>query len=354
MISQAGDTHFLIRTQAKYRDLIEANIYAQYPEAEISQVADYVDSVPADIPDKDYNLWGTELIFIQDDAYPIRTYPTFEKDAAVEEKRIDPLASLLEIMSKLQEGEQVWIQALIRPVPDDWKKKGEEIRDELVGREKKKKESELKKEVVAWKDVSKAVAHQLVTGKPLEEAGGENKKDGLDTLFLWKATKAEQEIIHAIEQKLSKIGYEVIIRLIYLARRDVYRDSPMRKAIIGCYKQFNTQHLNGFRPNPKVTPFIDYKIQLREPRNLYRKRRVFTDYRKRLFVQHSKVTKYLHPLIFERLPILRWFFIRSEPIILNIEELASIFHFPAITVKAPLTPKVESRKSKPPIGLPVE
>ena len=39
---------------------------------------------------------------------------------------------------------------------------------------------------------------------------------------------------------------------------------------------------------------------------------------------------------------------------LNIEELASIYHFPAITVKSPLTPKVESRKGEPPIGLPIQ
>jgi len=37
---------------------------------------------------------------------------------------------------------------------------------------------------------------------------------------------------------------------------------------------------------------------------------------------------------------------------MNIEELASIFHFPNISVKAPMITKVESKKVEPPMDLP--
>ncbi|MFH1171813.1 MAG: hypothetical protein V1778_04735, partial [bacterium] len=43
-----------------------------------------------------------------------------------------------------------------------------------------------------------------------------------------------------------------------------------------------------------------------------------------------------------------------KPFILNVEELASIFHFPVMTVKAPQLQKTEARRGEPPIRLPME
>ena len=355
VISQSGNIHFYIRTLKKFRDLVEAHIYAQYPETEIKQAPDYINSVPSDLPNDDYKSWGTELIFTKENAYPIRTHPFFEKDASIEEKRVDPLASLLEVMSKLKNGEQFWIQMLIRPVNDAWVKSSEEVRDKLIRRTKEKKESAIKKEIIGWKDASTSVAHQIATGNPFESSSGENKDDPRWKSLLDPLTRSEQETIKAIEEKMGKIGFEVIIREVYLAPKDAYREGEIKKAIVGCFKQFSTQNINGFRLNPKLTPgAVDYKIELAEPRNRYRAKKIFANYRSRFFVHHSKVIDWLKPVFYEHLPIVNWFFIRSEPIVLNIEELASIYHFPAITVKSPLTPKVESRKGEPPIGLPIQ
>ena len=352
IISQEGEIHFLIRTQTKYRDLVESNIYAQYPEAEITQANDYVDSFPPDVPNQDYDLWGAEFVLIKEDAYPIRTYLDFEKDVSMDEQRIDPIASLLEAMSKMGHGEQIWIQTLIRPVNDDWQKEGEKLRDKLMDRKVEKEQGVLVKEAIAWKDAGKENLDQLIAGQASGVNGVEERKE--DAPFLWGKSKAEQEIIHAIETNIAKIGYEAIIRYVYVARKDVYRPSVIKKWIYGAYKQFNTQNLNGFKRNDKVEPGIDYKIELKVTRDIYRKKKVFTDYRKRKFIQSSPIIKYLKPFIFERLPIFNWFFMKSKPFVFNIEELATIYHFPVLTVKSPLTPKVEFRKGEPPIGLPIE
>ena len=348
LISQNGEIHFFVRTLSKYRNLIEAQIYAQYPETEIVEVGDYVQSVPADIPNQDYDLWGTELILDKEDAYPIRTYEAFEKGLLLEEQRIDPIASLLEVMSKIREGEQIWIQTLIRPVMDEWKKAGEKLRDKLIGRAIEKTPGEFKKEAIAWKDTSREQVNLLMAGPVEKEKVAE--KPLINPLMLM--TQAEKDVLTAIEENISKIGFETIIRFIYLAQTAVFA-KPNVSAVIGCFKQFNTLHLNGFKPSKKVTPQINYQIQLKGPRERYRKRKILAAYKKRDFVQQSKMIKYLKPFFFERLPILKWFFIRSKPFVFNIEELATIYHYPGLMVKAPLTPKVEAKKGEPPTGLPI-
>ena len=352
MISQSGEVRFLIRTVDTFRDLVEAQVYSQYPEAEITQIDDYVNSVPETLPNDDYGMWGTELVLVKEDGYPIRTYPQFEKDAKSDDQRVDPISGLLEVMSKIKQGEQVWIQTLIRPVDDTWKKEGEKLRDKLVGRKEEKKQGAISKEIDAWKDVTRAVTRSVATGEGMEfSSSSEDSKD--DPMFMWKTTKGEQDVVSAIEQNISKIGFETIIRIIYLGPQDTFNMANVN-AIFGSIKQVNTQHLNAFKPNGKVTPSLDYWYQAKKQRVTYRKKRVFADYKKRAFCQYSDVIKYLNKLSFEKLPILNWLFIRSKPFVLNIEELATMYHFPSEPVKTPLLSKVESKKGEPPMGLPVQ
>ena len=350
-ISNGGDIRFLIRARSQYRNLVESNIYAQYPEAEIFEVDDYVGLISSDIPNEDYDLWGTEFVLLKEDAYPIRTYLEFEKDIIVEEQRIDPVASLLETMASIGEDERIWIQTLIRPVGDKWKEEGEKLRDKLIGRKKETEQSLIVKEAAAWRDATQEVAYKIVSDGGFE---GDVKKDDKELDIFKNMTKGEREIVEAIEKNIAKIGFEVIIRYVYISRRDSFRGGSIKKAISGCYKQFNSQNLNGFGYNGKISPGIDYRIQAKKIRDVYRKQKVFNDYQKRDFVNHSGFYTWIRPLFFERLPILNWFFIRSKLFVLNIEELATVWHFPAEPVKAPLTPKVESKKAEPPRGLPVE
>ena len=43
----------------------------------------------------------------------------------------------------------------------------------------------------------------------------------------------------------------------------------------------------------------------------------------------------------------------ANPFVLNVEEIATLWHFPAIGIKAPLIKKQEARKAEPPVGLPI-
>ncbi|MCX6738309.1 MAG: hypothetical protein NTY11_02755, partial [Candidatus Parcubacteria bacterium] len=116
--SIGGDIHFYIRTPKSLRNLVESSVYAQYPEVEITEAEDYTKNVPQDIPNKTWDLWGCDYEFIKPDIYPMKTYSKFfeESPAAKEEKRIDPMASLLEGLAKAEPGEQIWVQIRIKPV----------------------------------------------------------------------------------------------------------------------------------------------------------------------------------------------------------------------------------------------
>ena len=70
------------------------------------------------MPDGDNDLFGSEIILSKEDYYPIRTYPEFEEKSSGPDyvKRIDPLASLAEVMSSLEAGEFIGCNCLLGPL----------------------------------------------------------------------------------------------------------------------------------------------------------------------------------------------------------------------------------------------
>jgi len=57
IVGIAGSIHFYIRVPRAYQRLTESQIYAQYKDEEITEVADYKKNIPHDIPNKAYELW---------------------------------------------------------------------------------------------------------------------------------------------------------------------------------------------------------------------------------------------------------------------------------------------------------
>ena len=331
IIGKGGDIHFLIRTPEKFRNLVEAQFYAQYPDAEITEVEDYTAAIPSNIPSKDYELWGTELILTKNDAYPIRTYPYFF-DEAKEEERIDPLASLSEVLSYLSPEEHIWIQILVRPAGEKWKDDGEKLVEKLIG----KKVSVTKKGMVleeanSWLEVAKESLHEfLFGGMSIDASKTKDKKDQtLESLMLY-LSPGQRDAVTAIEKNIAKLGLETIIRFVYWAKSDIFSKANTA-AVIGAFKQFNTQDLNGFKPNGKIKPSIDYFFKKR--REFYRKVSLLNNYKKRYFPQRS---------------------FSKRGFVFNTEELATIYHIPGKIVEAEAMPRIEAKKGGPPVGLPTE
>jgi len=323
-----GEIHFFIRTIAKHRNLVESLIYAQYPTAMISEAEDYIGAISKDAPNKNYDLFGTELILAKDPHYPIRTYQFFEDKLA--KRIVDPLSSFSEILSKLQDGEMLGIQILVRATDDKWKEESDKAVAKLTGKKvaptpktgMEDFEGRIKWDIKDWiNNFWRGITFREVDPQIYPE---DDKPEGVGTSLIQHLTPGEKDTVKAIEEKSAKVGFESKIRIVYYAKSDLM-DIGRFGAVMGAFKQFSAQNMNSFKPDSKVTTKVDYLFK--NFRKQYRKRKLVGNFIKRKLGKTKDI--------------------------LNIEELATLYHFPDITVQAPMMPRVEAKKAQPPMELPV-
>jgi hypothetical protein len=328
IISLGGYIQFLIQTPAQYRDLVEAAIYAQYPDAEIIEVEDYVQRFKdLKFPNDEYNLWGAELRLTKKEFYPIKTYVEFEHSLSQELK--DPMAALLEILSKLGPDEQAWLQIVITPAPDSWRKEGEILAKKLIGAEVKEKKGLID---YLWELPIKLITRlgDIVNGILLGQQEQPAPQKEQPPSLMQYLSPGEKATVEAIERKISKTGFYSRIRFIYLAKQQAFNPAPRVDGVMGAMNQFSALNLNGFAPHKKKKtkvygPFKQMRLN-------WRRNNILRLYRLRARNYRPGYYGY----------------------ILNTEELATLYHFPILTVKAPLVKKTETKRAEPPISLPIE
>ena len=147
IVSTQGYLQFLVRTQTRFRDIIEAGIYAHYPDAQVTEVEDYAQYFPNEFPNDEYEMWGAEFVLDRPQMYPIRTYVAFEDRLSQEIK--DPLGNTLEQMGRMRPGEHMWMQILVQPSTNDWQKAAIKFVAKVYGKEEKSKASLLGKALEA-------------------------------------------------------------------------------------------------------------------------------------------------------------------------------------------------------------
>ena len=207
---------------------------------------------------------------------------------------VDPLAGITGTLAKLEStGEELWIQILMRPIADSWHKQSEKWVDQV---KKSGSSAHFSGTDLSWW----AGLIELLWKSP-EQTGG--KTGGAELSDRDKTRLAEAE------KKATKLGYEVKIRLAYLG--DSTSNARLRmQAIVGTFKQYNSTNLNGFKV--ASTSF---------------KKDTINSYRNRSFADRG--------------------------FILNIEELASVFHLPHTNVETPNIVWANTKTAEPPAKLPV-
>lgn len=320
LVGDEGKIHFYVRTPKTFVPLIEANFHSQYPQVEVVAVPDYVHDIPKIIPNKDWEVWGTDIKLDKPDPYPIKTYKWFEED--VTGKALDPLASVVESISKIGPSQKFWLQLIITPKDAEEYDSGRELADELAGRDIGKKRGFLEGVAGDIADVAMD-AFKTLGGRPPEDASSD--ENGEDVPIEFKLTPGERDVLKMVEEGIGKSAFEVKMRIIYAGRREAF-DKIVVGSVFGALKQFSDINTNGFAmDNDSKT----YALHLfAESRVNYRKRKILRRYRDR---DRSGITFHL-----------------------NTEELASVFHLPNMSVVTPSLRKIETKTGSAPSNLPIE
>jgi hypothetical protein len=249
---------------------------------------------------------------------PIRTYLNFED--SVEERRIDTVALLMESMAKLKESEQMWIQLVVKPADEKWKKAAEKAVNKLLGIDDGKKSGGI------LSGFGLGLSAQDIIASPFRhpnEVTPPKKDEKPNSKASHPGTK---DTVDGIRQKLSKLAFEATVRALYIDRRETLGKDNL-SSISAYFRQFATQNLNAFKPQPTRTT-DKVKGWFKKWRLALRKRDFFSAYARAMPSAGIKC-------------------------ILNTEELATIYHFPLGTVGTTELQKVGSRKGGPPATLPL-
>jgi len=251
------------------------------------------------------------------------------------QKLIDPISSLMEMMSRMSPDEQMWFQMVIGQdyPPDEWREPGERLVYKLIGKKEKGKtgffNSGIGSKIV--KDTWEAGTATILGLSPEKDS---KKKDDPPSLML-HLSPGERDLVTQMQMKMSKVAFKVKSRFIYWGKTTIGPDGvkPFSKArgvngFLGWLRQFTISDSNLFTIS-KATKTGDI-IWFKNMRMLDRKRRNLYNYRNRSIWRGRK------------------------EFYLNVEELATLFHFPTIDVKAAQVLKTETKRAGAPTSLPVE
>lgn len=326
IVGRADGTHFYLRVPTDLRNLMESAIFGQYPNAEVKEVDDYLHELPHILPSDTIDVGGFEEIFAKPNYYPLRTYQAFEEP--VEEQRIDPIGQLMEAMSKMQGDQQFWFQLVVVPTGDEWVKKGEAEINKIHGLEEKKEHKPS-----LWPKLDLGISLGEALRAPFEHPGAASahKKDEKQQKQARTVlTAREKEATEGISNKISKFGLQTTIRFMFIESRGETPGGVDKNMALahGYMRQFNTQTLNAVRPNKEFNS-AGFTV-----RGMFKEIRI--KYKKRIMWE-----RYSHIAHDHHAPIL------------NIEELATLYHFPITAVTTTQLERIESKKGAPPATLPV-
>lgn len=224
----------------------------------------------------------------------------FEKDLIFPIKtfrnfEVDPLAAITGAISDLKLGSNAWIQILVRPVSNYWQANSKKYITSIREGKNPYGESFLDKVSTFLSGVGRAIT---------------NPADDVPKKEVVKLEPGQEEELSEIENKMLKLGFEFSIRIVTKAPTQIESEQILRD-IVASFKQFTTAHLNTFV----------HSVPTKSGQDIY------NDY----------VRRYLSADVLD---------------ILNIEELASLYHMPNISVETPNIAWSRSKKLEPPMNLP--
>ena len=344
---------FYIHVPAYLRDLVEGQIYAQYPDVEISEVQDFASELPVsvlqpaqpqaastestetglaeqagalgprgrDFADVDFfrHAYGAELGLTDLDIFPIKRHGQFEDK--ITRTAVDPLSGITAALAKLASpADRAMVQIVAQPLSDGWRQKavrcarilGKNIFFGIPSLQGRYARAFMTRQT--WPKIVFFPIYFIMwlqgllsgTSVRLSAVAEQGSGDVLDQVS--SASHDRESASDAMMGKVLKMVYDVNIRVVYVpATPNPEAARSKVRELAGSFKQFNQPHLNGFT--------------VREMGGA----QILQRYRQRVIAQ---------------------------PFVLNSEELATLFHLPTLEVKTPNIYWVSSRKLEPPIDIP--
>jgi len=277
---------FYVTVPQEMRQYMEQQLQAQYPDAFIEEREDYNIFTPTG------SIAGMIVKFTKSYFFPIKTYQDIETD---------PLNAITNSLSKIKEVKNggAAIQYVIRSAHPRWHAAGNKLAREV--KQGKKLQDAVK--IVTGNVAGSAIKSLVKTYKPQEEQS-QQQFQGL--------SQFEEEAVARIQQKSSKSGFEVNIRIVVSADNEGSANSQLT-SIADAFSQYaGYEYGNSFR-----------RIK---PRNL---KKFFNDFIYRNFNERNKI-------------------------ILNTEEMSSVFHFPLPTAETPNILWLTSKQAAAPVNIPTE
>jgi len=280
----------------------DISFYVAVPKYLESVFEKYVQGVyPNAIVDKvpqDYTIFEPQgataaayLKLSENSLFPISTYQSLETD---------PLALVTNNLSKISANEGGAVQVLIRPLSKSGiRKKGEKALKKIrEGKSARVAASQSSRGLVA------EIAEQIFFGpktpkKKEEESINKGKEQGID-----------QKSYDAIQSKIQKQPFEVNVRIVASAQSEA-RAEEILNHLSSAFSQFSLSAINSL-----------------EPKEVYKK----------------ELKKLVYDFSFRNFNI-------KQSNILNLEELASIYHFPTHYIETPYIKAAKSVTSPPPTDL---
>ncbi|OGE83900.1 MAG: hypothetical protein A3B10_02110 [Candidatus Doudnabacteria bacterium RIFCSPLOWO2_01_FULL_44_21] len=341
IVSLGGKVSYVFKLPERYRNLLESALFAQYPKAEVHEVEDYLRNIPHhyDPEFAPFDFWGTQWLKKKVSEYPIRTYAQTESfEHSAQETFVDPLSNVIEVMSNLQPYELMAYQVIIKPVNDDWKEHARHLVKKLKGEPMEHGESIWGKILFTVPSLLLDALFSAFSGPADEKARPKTRADEPPPSLMLHKTDIEKFVITSIERSLGKISYEVRVRTLYLTPKDKLNKALRVPEIVGALRNFDDINLNGLKPD------IGHS---------------WTD--KAYKISEKLEQPYLRMNILKRKRhMLHYFRVRSHwkgigKVMMNTEELASIFHFPQVPhSRVSQLERVSAVKAAPPMDLPIK
>lgn len=247
-------------------ELFEKQMTGFYPDAYIEQVPDY------NIFQKNSHVAGCYMQMAKHYSLPVKTYQRIPSD---------PLNTLTNVLSKLGKDEGAAIQIICRPVGDGWQKRGRQEAKDIFSS---------KHSIQWWNPLSwfGTLFNVAARGSDALQESKDNVRGAERT------TPLIDEQVKAMEEKNTKPGYEVVIRLI-TAAPTIRQAKAQLSNVRSAFAQFNTTDNNAF-----------------------------------MKTKYQSTRKLVNNFILRTLKRSWLMILRRKKTILSSEELATLFHFPNI------------------------